>query len=294
MKKIILSLITTILVSSNTVLAESPKVTQPAAYEKNWGYLISKLEEAGVPPAELLKVYGDKRIPAFAEVPYRLNPKESKRLYEEFNTKSNIAKARGYLANYRTSFAKAHAAFGVEPSVIAAVLLVETHLGENVGSNPILYRLSRAASVGEPANLEWNIKRIQLDDPHASKKSIRERAKYLEKTFLPEIVALFEIGRVQGLNILKLKGSVAGAFGLPQFLPSSFLRYAVDGNKNGVTSLFEVPDAIASVGHYLSNNGWHSEATLDEKKDALWTYNKSEAYIEAVLEIAAQLEPRRG
>jgi membrane-bound lytic murein transglycosylase B len=60
-----------------------------------------------------------------------------------------------------------------------------------------------------------------------------------------------EIEKKYNINFNDINGSWAGAFGIPQFLPSSFLKFAVDGNGDGVIDLFDMEDAIYSVGNYL-------------------------------------------
>jgi membrane-bound lytic murein transglycosylase B len=92
-------------------------------------------------------------------------------------------------------------------------------------------------------------------------------------------------GRFQGVvNVFALKGSWAGAFGLSQFLPSSFLRLALDGNGDGNIDLFSLPDAAHSVGNYLKGHGWTSSPEAQHK--AVFGYNNSTKYVEAVLTLA--------
>ena len=57
-------------------------------------------------------------------------------------------------------------------------------------------------------------------------------------------------------GIARIVGSKAGAFGMPQFLPSSYMRFAVDGNGNGRISLHEPADAAHSAANYLAAHGW--------------------------------------
>jgi membrane-bound lytic murein transglycosylase B len=87
------------------------------------------------------------------------------------------------------------------------------------------------------------------------------------------------------LDPFSVLGSTHGAFGLLQFIPSSFLVFAVDGNGDGVIDLFNPDDAFHSTGNYLSKFGWDMK---DEKKQrkALWRYNHDRIYVDVVTKYA--------
>ncbi len=92
------------------------------------------------------------------------------------------------------------------------------------------------------------------------------------------------------IDLLELRGSFADAFGIPQCLLSTFLNYAVDGNKDGKISLFNKDDSIHSIANYLSKSGWKDSASQKEKESVIWEYNHSEPYIDTVLYIADKLK----
>jgi membrane-bound lytic murein transglycosylase B len=180
----------------------------------------------------------------------------------------------------------------VPREVVTAIVLVESQLGQNTGKALVLERLSRVASVREPINLQQNLEVMRQDDPNVTLEQLEERALYLEKTFLPEIPALFEISRRHKLDPLTLRGSMAGAFGLPQFLPSAFLRFAVDGDRDGDISLFDNVDAVWSTAKYLGSYGYRDELPHKEKRLILWRYNKSDAYIDTILSVSGAIKAR--
>jgi membrane-bound lytic murein transglycosylase B len=67
------------------------------------------------------------------------------------------------------------------------------------------------------------------------------------------------LARDQRFDVMGIQSSYAGAMGIPQFMPSSYRRYAVDFNGNGKIDLLGEPeDAIGSVANYLKQFGWHS------------------------------------
>ena len=87
-----------------------------------------------------------------------------------------------------------------------------------------------------------------------------------------------------------MEGSWAGAFGMPQFIPTSYWDYAVDGNKDSRVDLFNADDAIFSIGNYLQRFGWESGLPEEKKKKVLRRYNNSGLYVDTVLAAAAELQ----
>ena len=85
-----------------------------------------------------------------------------------------------------------------------------------------------------------------------------------------------------------MKGSWAGAFGIPQFMPSSYVIFAVDDNGDGKVDLYDYPDAFASIANYLRRVGWK---TGNEKKmrRAVYNYNHEKAYVNAVFSYAEKI-----
>ena len=121
--------------------------------------------------------------------------------------------------------------YGVPQEVIVAIIGVETIYGRITGSVPTLSALATLA----------------FDYPP-------RRA-----LFLRELEELFLLSQEQSTTPLAWRGSFAGALGLPQFLPSSYRRFAVDFDGDGKVDLMDSPaDAIGSVAHFLKQHGWAS------------------------------------
>jgi membrane-bound lytic murein transglycosylase B len=124
--------------------------------------------------------------------------------------------------------------YGVEPEVIVAILGAETNYGKNTGSFHILDVLTT----------------IAFDYPR--------RAEFFQK----ELTEFLLLAREEQEDPLSFKGSYAGAMGWPQFMPSSFRKYAVDYDQNGHRDIWNHPhDAIASVANYLKEHGWQKGKT---------------------------------
>lgn len=130
---------------------------------------------------------------------------------------------------YLIALRRAEKEYGVPQEIIVALIGVETLYGENKGSYRILDALTTLA----------------FDYPR--------RASF----FRDELENYLLLAREQQFDLLAVRGSYAGAMGIPQFMPSSYRNYAVDFNGNHKTDLLnEATDAIGSVGNYMKGYGW--------------------------------------
>jgi len=124
---------------------------------------------------------------------------------------------------------QARAEFGVPESIIVALIGVETRYGRNTGSYRVLDTLTLLA-------FDWPSRR---------------------DFFRRELEQFLLLAREQGWDPLTIKGSFAGALGMPQFMPGSYRRYAIDYNKDGQIDLWRnSADVIGSVASYLKEFGW--------------------------------------
>lgn len=148
-----------------------------------------------------------------------------------FITDKRIAEGVEFWAEHRSTLERAQAEFGVDASVIVAIIGVETFYGRNKGSYRVIDALSTLA----------------FDYPKRSSFFARE----LENFLL--------LSREQKRDPLTLTGSYAGAMGYGQFMPSSYRNYAVDYNGDLLVDIWDNPvDAIGSVANYLFRHGWQS------------------------------------
>ena len=120
--------------------------------------------------------------------------------------------------------------------------------------------------------------------PRRSKWATRELAEFLKYCYKDKI------------DTQEIGGSYAGAFGYGQFIPSSFTRYSVDFNKNGVREPYGWDDVLGSIANYLRMNGYNPGSkdygkTGDIYK-AVFAYNHSDNYVMAVLELRAKIQER--
>ena len=259
---------------------------------RGWKYLVDRLVADGAPRARVTAVFGDPRMEPFAGVQFSMGGNEPRRLYRAFFRPSTVAAARRCRDENAAFLTAAERTYGVPASVVAAILFVETSCGRNTGSSPMLYRLARLAMANEPANVADNLERFARDgdiDPRVERR-VRARARELEETFYPEVRAAFEVADRMGVHPLTLRGSASGAIGFPQFLPTSYLKYGADAGGDGRVDLFDAGDAAASCANYLAGNGWHPGLSAAERRDVIWRYNHSDAYIDAVLTLARDID----
>lgn len=159
-------------------------------------------------------------------------PSTSRPWYEFRPTFYNERLIKGGLAFWEQNQAtleRAERTYGVPPEMVVAILGIETNYGRNTGS----FRLADALST------------IAFNYPR--------RAEY----FRGELTEFLKLSKEEGIDPLALKGSYAGAMGLPQFMPSSFRKWAVDFSGDGHRNIWSnVDDAIGSVAYYFQLHGW--------------------------------------
>jgi len=159
-------------------------------------------------------------------------PAEAKPWYEYrriFVTPERIRDGVRFWRSHRETLEEAAAAYGVAPEIVVAIIGVETRYGEYTGRTPVLDALTTLA----------------FRYPRRSGFFRRE----LEQFLL--------LAREEGLDPGAITGSYAGAMGLPQFIASSYRRYAVDFDGDQVRDLLgNYADAIGSVANYLKVHGW--------------------------------------
>ncbi|WP_449192408.1 lytic murein transglycosylase [Thauera sp.] len=142
-----------------------------------------------------------------------------------------VADGRAMLAEWRAVLARVEAEYAVDAATVVAVWGVESNYGRNFGSRPLLTSLSTLSCFG------------------------RRQAFFRGEFFTT--LKIIQDGHVAPE---RLTGSWAGAFGHTQFMPSTFMRLAVDFDGDGRRDLVDsVPDALASTANFLKRAGWRSD-----------------------------------
>ena len=142
-----------------------------------------------------------------------------------------IKRGRALLRKHSDLLNEIHAAYGIPPRYLISLWGMETNFGDNLGSFRVINAL---------VTLAYD----------------KRRAHHFRLQLL-DALQIIEEGHI---SAALMKGSWAGAMGHMQFLPSTFIRYAVDYTGNGHKDIWgSLPDAFASAANYLSNIGWRSE-----------------------------------
>lgn len=209
-----------------------------------------------------------------------------------------VRKIAAYLAKHKAAFARAQKQTGVPPSIVASLLWVETKHGRTLGSYRIADALYSLLEAEHPERLEGAYRELLTLKPDLSKveedaikAKIRLRAKERVEFALKELRALEKIRDRYGKAAVKVRGSYAGAFGIPQFLPSSYLAWAKSSKAGRPSNLFTHEDAILSVAHYLKANGW--TGSPQSRQAALFHYNRAQGYVDVIQKLSAAASPSR-
>ena len=161
-----------------------------------------------------------------------MKPAEAKPWFQYRPIFINDARIQGgveFWNKHEALLTRAQATYGVPPEIITAIIGVETRYGKNTGTFRVLDALYT----------------LGFDYPPRSPFFLSELEEYLLFT------------REEKMDPALLKGSYAGAMGQPQFISSSYRKYAVDFDSSGARDLWQsIPDIIGSVANYFKAFGW--------------------------------------
>ncbi|MCP3875527.1 MAG: lytic murein transglycosylase [Desulfobacteraceae bacterium] len=214
---------------------------------------------------------------------------ESSLNYDQFTSKKSIKNATNYLAEHKNALEQAQKIYGVDKTIITAILLVETRLGTYLGTRTVINTLSTMASLTDTALRDriWN----SIPDKKKPKKEVfLKKVKKRSKWGYEELKAFIKYTGKERLAPESIKGSYAGAMGISQFMPSNALNLAKDGNNDGKVDLFTHADAIFSVANYLKHHGWKSGIARQKQHAVLFRYNHSNYYVDILLKISDKLK----
>ncbi len=146
-----------------------------------------------------------------------------------------VQSGASFMRQHQDALQRAQQQFGVPPEIIAAIIGIETYYGRITGNFRTLDAL---------ITLSFDYLR---------------RAEYYRQ----QLTEFFLLVREQNSDPLTIRGSFAGAIGLPQFMPGSIRRYAVDFDGDGRVDLTgSTADAIGSVGSFLAAHDWQRDLPI--------------------------------
>ena len=191
-----------------------------------------------------------------------------KQSFEQFGpprVNARIAKARQLMSKHDALLSRIEQQFGVPGAVVIAIWGLETDFGAGMGKHPVI----RAV-----ATLAHDCRRTEM--------------------FQRELMAALTIVNRGDMSNAQLLGAWAGEIGQTQFLPSSYVKFAVDFDGNGRRDLIRsVPDALASTANYLLGYGWQRGGALTEGSQnfaVLREWNRAQVYQKTIALFAERLE----
>jgi len=148
-------------------------------------------------------------------------------------SQSRIDKGQSLNSQWDEVLARIEERYGVDRYIVLAIWGMESHFGSFAGSTPVVQALATLAAGG-----------------------------YRSSFFRSELLRALLILEQKHIALADFKGSWAGAMGQTQFMPSSFLKFAVDFDGDGRKDIWtNVPDALASTANYLQQHGWERDIT---------------------------------
>ena len=180
--------------------------------------------------------------------------------------------------------------FGVSPRIITAILIIESRLGTYPMPYNVVNAYANLAFLLEPNYLKEVQELYAEAYPALQEEAGIARAKRKAMWAVHELCHLAYIANHLDIDPLSISGSFAGAMGPAQFIPSSFWIFGIDGDNDGLASPFNMADANFSMGHYLKKFGWAEDASLEQKRKAVWYYNRSQVYVNTVMLVYETLQ----
>jgi membrane-bound lytic murein transglycosylase B len=216
--------------------AQTPPIVTQQPFEDWLGALIKEAQERGYSDSlidqtlvglePLQRVVASDRSQAELTITFD-------RYYDNLITPVLVGRGRARAHEERELLDRVEDAFGVQRRVVLAIWGIESRFGGNTGRTPIFRAL---------ATLAWEPRRADF---------------FRGQLF--DALTMVSRGHIEAEA---MTGSWAGAMGQPQFMPSSYLTYAVDFDNDGRRDIWRsTPDVLASIANYLKGNGWDKERT---------------------------------
>jgi membrane-bound lytic murein transglycosylase B len=187
--------------------------------------------------------------------------------FEQFSGRMvppRLARGANMLKQYGSVLSRIEETYGVPGEVLVAIWGLETDFGVNIGKFPTLRSL---------ATLAYDCRRSEM--------------------FRGELLDALRIIDRGDLTPAEMRGAWAGEIGQTQFMPSNYIKYAVDFDANGRRDLLKSPaDVLASTANFLQNHGWQKGKDWQPGSPnfpAIQEWNKSDVYARTVAYFATQL-----
>lgn len=196
-------------------------------------FIHAMVSKHGFSRQELTRIFRD--VQPRRRVLERIKAPTTARPWHEFRaitlTRERINAGVKFWGIHEKVLQRASAEYGIPEEIIVATIGIESQYGHHMGGFRVIDALTTLAFQYPP------------------------RADF----FREELEQLLLLARETGLDPLRIRGSYAGAIGIPQFMPSSYRKYAKDFDGDGKPDLVNsVPDTVASIANYYRSFGWRS------------------------------------
>lgn len=208
--------------------------------------------------------------------------------YARFLRPEVIAEAQSYLQRNRETLQGIMENYCVPREIVVSILLVETELGQHLGNRGAFNTL---ASMALSYDLE-TIRPYLAPDllTRRNEEFARKRCRQKADWAYGELKALIRYALDNGIDPLSIPGSLYGAIGICQFMPTKISVYGVDADRDGHVNLFSEQDALYSMANYLRSHGWRCDMSAKRQYRVILAYNHSKIYADTVLNVAKKLK----
>ena len=228
------------LVAASAASGQEPSVEEPPARPSFSEWLEALRAEAlerGISSATLDKAFETVREPEPTVIARDRTQAEVVLSLEAYLARvlrpRTVATARQMFARQRTLLTAVGARYDINPRMLVAIWGIESNFGRFSGVRP---------TIGALATLAWDPRRSAF--------------------FRGELLNALEILEHGDIDVSRMKGSWAGAMGQPQFMPSSYLKWAEDFDDDGRRDIWaSPPDVFASIANYMKEHGWKKGQT---------------------------------
>jgi len=188
--------------------------------------------------------------------------------FEEFSGRMippRLTRGSNQMKRYGSVLSRIEQRYGVPGAVLVAIWGLETDFGVNTGKFPTIQAL---------ATLAYDCRRSEL--------------------FRAELMDALRIVERGDLSPAEMRGAWAGEIGQTQFMPSSYIKYAVDFDGNGHRDLIHsAPDVLASTANFLASSGWRRNQGWQPGEpnfEVIRAWNKSQVFARTIAEFAVRLD----
>jgi membrane-bound lytic murein transglycosylase B len=217
--------------------------------------------------------------------------RKRKRMYDRFLQPGVIEEAYAYAERNRDVLQRIAKDYCVPKEIVVSIVLVETELGRVLGKREAFNSLASMALCSDLEVIRPYLSPglITSENETFARRRCRQKADWA----YDELKALIRYASERAMDPLGIPGSIYGAIGICQFMPSKISTYGVDADQDGHIDVFSEHDALYSVASYLRAHGWKCRMSRKRQYRVIMAYNPSHIYANTILSVAERLK-RKG